>query len=92
MLFLANIGGAMARCLKFSYSRVCCMWCRARRKNSEEKFSIIPENSDAKIAVSDTNEESNTTPEESKIAPENSNITPVESNIPPEKSSTGCYE
>ena len=66
------------------------MWCRARRKNSEEKSSIIPENSVAKIAVSDTNEESNTTPEESKIAPENSNITPVESNIPPEKSSTGC--
>ena len=48
MLFLANIGGAMARFLKFSYSRICCMWCRARRKHSEfimspKETQIMPE-------------------------------------------------
>ena len=35
MVFLANIGGVMAKALKYSYSRFCCRWCRVRRKFEE---------------------------------------------------------
>ena len=35
MVFLANIGGSMANVLKYTYSRICCRWCRARRKMEE---------------------------------------------------------
>ena len=35
MVFLANIGGSMANALKYTYSRICCRWCRARRKMEE---------------------------------------------------------
>jgi hypothetical protein len=59
MLFLANIGGAMARFLKFSYSRICCMWCRARRKHSEfimspKETPIMPETAEIKSKESKT--------------------------------------
>ena len=37
MVFLANIGGAMANALKYTYSRLCCRWCRVKRKYSEFK-------------------------------------------------------
>ncbi|KAF2358156.1 Potassium channel domain [Trinorchestia longiramus] len=35
LLFLANIGEAMADTLTYFYSRCCCRWCRARRNVSE---------------------------------------------------------
>ena len=35
MIFLGNIGGVMAKSLKYIYSRLCCRWCRARRKVAE---------------------------------------------------------
>ena len=79
MLFLANIGGAMAKFLKFSYSRICCIWCRARRKHSE-------------LILSSTPVESGTTPEESKATPEKSGVTPVESGIISEVSKSNNQE
>lgn len=35
LLFLANIGDVMATAFKITYSRMCCRWCRSRRKISE---------------------------------------------------------
>ena len=35
LIFLGNIGGLMAKTLKYIYSRFCCRWCRARRKVAE---------------------------------------------------------
>ena len=79
MLFLANIGGAMARFLKFSYSRICCMWCRARRKHSEfimspKETPIMPETAEIKS-------------NESKTAPEGSgSVSPLETDTTKEVS------
>ena len=36
MVFLANIGGVFADILKYCFSRICCRWCRAKRKLSEK--------------------------------------------------------
>jgi len=35
MLFLGNIGNLMGDGIKYSYSRICCRWCRIRRRVSE---------------------------------------------------------
>jgi len=35
MVFLANIGGSMAKGITWLYSRACCRWCRVRRKRAE---------------------------------------------------------
>jgi len=35
MLFLGNVGNAMGDGIKYSYSRICCRWCRVRRRISE---------------------------------------------------------
>ena len=88
MLFLANIGGAMARFLKFSYSRICCMWCRARRKHSEfvmspKETQIMPETAEIKSKESKTVLEgsgpvSNDTPLETNTTSEVFELTPEE--------------
>ena len=88
MLFLANIGGAMARCLKFSYSRICCMWCRARRKHSEfimspKETQIMPETAEKKSTEIKTELEgsgpvSNETPLETDTTTEVFELTPEE--------------
>ena len=88
MLFLANIGGAMARFLKFSYSRICCMWCRARRKHSEfimspKETQIMPEKTEIISMESKTEPEgsgpvSNETPLETDTTKEVFASTPEE--------------
>lgn len=35
MIFLANIGGSMSRGVTYAYSRLCCRWCRVRRRKDE---------------------------------------------------------
>ncbi|XP_023226111.1 TWiK family of potassium channels protein 7-like [Centruroides sculpturatus] len=35
LVCLANIGDAMASCFRWIYSRLCCRWCRARRRRAE---------------------------------------------------------
>ena len=35
MLFLGNIGNAFGDGIKYTYSRLCCRWCRVRRRMSE---------------------------------------------------------
>lgn len=35
MFFMANIGNPMADGLKYTYSRICCRFCRAKRRRSE---------------------------------------------------------
>ena len=38
--FLGKIGGVMAKALKYSYSRLCCRWCRVRRKWEEDQDGL----------------------------------------------------
>jgi hypothetical protein len=47
MVFLANIGGVMAKALKYSFSRLCCRWCRAKRKFAEIRGTKTAETSAA---------------------------------------------
>ncbi|KAG1709817.1 TWiK family of potassium channels protein 7 [Nymphon striatum] len=35
LVFLANIGDGMAKAFRYAYSRMCCRWCRSKRKQSE---------------------------------------------------------
>lgn len=35
LIFLANIGDLMASGLRYSYSRLCCRWCRGARRRNE---------------------------------------------------------
>ncbi|XP_043216956.1 TWiK family of potassium channels protein 7-like [Amphibalanus amphitrite] len=37
LVFLANIGDGMARVFTFTYSRLCCRWCRTTRYKEERK-------------------------------------------------------
>lgn len=42
MVFLANIGNIMANFITYVYSRMCCRWCRVRRKKAEEEDECNP--------------------------------------------------
>ncbi|CAM1318757.1 Uncharacterised protein g7024 [Pycnogonum litorale] len=56
LVFLANIGDGMAKAFRYSYSRLCCRWCRSRRKNSE--YSELSDSKKAKKKANGLNEES----------------------------------
>ncbi|KAK7078864.1 hypothetical protein SK128_007285 [Halocaridina rubra] len=43
LVFLANIGDFLANSFQYIYSRVCCRWCRWRRRVSEQKKNQMPE-------------------------------------------------
>ncbi|XP_068207379.1 LOW QUALITY PROTEIN: TWiK family of potassium channels protein 7-like [Palaemon carinicauda] len=43
LVFLANIGDFLANSFKYIYSRLCCRWCRWRRRVSEKKKKQKPE-------------------------------------------------
>jgi len=38
LVFLANVGDTMATAFTYTYSRICCRWCRGRRYQSEAGF------------------------------------------------------
>lgn len=46
VVFLANVGNAMADGFKYIYSRLCCRWCRVRRKATERHYNELNEEKD----------------------------------------------